>query len=121
MFPDQNRRRYRAHYKEFSRLTGRHFHDHPLASSRIVRAITHRANLFLPSRNVEKILRGVQPYGGEAWWLLRRDAVAEIARFVTLHQWYPRAFRWSRIPDEMFFQTAAMHLGIVPDRKEPTS
>ena len=79
-------------------------------------AIENKVHLF-PPRNVEKVLRGAQPYGGSAWWLLRRDAVAEIARFVTLEQWYLRAFRRSSNPEEMFFQTAAMYLGIVPDQE----
>ena len=102
------------------RLTEWRFRDHPIASSRIGSAIENKVHLFLPPRNVEKVLRGAQPYGGSAWWLLRRDAVAEIARFVTLEQWYLRAFRWSSNPEEMFFQTAAMYLGIVPDRSCPT-
>ena len=37
-------------------------------------------------------------------------------RFVKQNTWFPKAYRWSLLPDEMFFQTLAVRVGVTADR-----
>jgi hypothetical protein len=62
----------------------------------------------------------MQPYGGSAWWLLNRETASAVLRFLDSNRWFLNAFRWSSVPDEMFFQTIIANLGIRPDRTTRT-
>jgi len=42
---------------------------------------------------------------GSAWWAMKRDSAARILKFVEEKPEILRAFRWTYIPDEMFFST----------------
>jgi len=52
---------------------------------------------------------GITPYGGSCWWALSRDCLRELLRLADAH---PRLLRFCRSvqsPDELYFQTLAMH------------
>lgn len=52
---------------------------------------------------------------------LSRPTVEKVIAYLRDNEWYINAFRFSTIPDEMFFHTLVLHLGIVPDRSSPTA
>src|SRR5262249_14177981 len=91
--------------KPISRLERWHLYDSVLPK---------RLFPILPKRNVAKVLRGVQPFCGSTWWMLSRHAVQELLNFLHDNPWYLKAFRYSELADEMFFQTALLRLGIAP-------
>jgi hypothetical protein len=109
-------------HKPMHRLNRWHFHDARAIGidNAILRKITRKIFSGLPDRNVDKMLRGMKPHAGSVWWLLNRDAVSSILRFINDNSWYLNAFRWSLIPEEMFFQTLIVNLEIRPDRASPT-
>ena len=72
--------------------------------------------LKLFPRNIAKLLRGIHPYAGQMWWLLDRPSLEAMLRFVKQNTWFPEAYRWSLLPDEMFFQTLAVRVGVTADR-----
>jgi hypothetical protein len=41
-------------------------------------------------------------------------------RFVKQNTWFPKAYRWSLLSEEMFFQTLAVHVGVTADCSSPT-
>jgi hypothetical protein len=109
-------------HKPLHRLTRWHFHDARaigIDNNGLKKAVR---NLFkwLPERDIFKTLRGMQPYGGSAWWLLNRETASAVLRFLDSNRWFLNAFRWSSVPDEMFFQTIIANLGICPDRTTRT-
>ena len=104
-------------HKPLERLTQWHFNDafqYP-TSQRIARKV-----LKLFPRNIAKLLRGIHPYAGQMWWLLDRPSLEAMLQFVKQNTWFPEAYRWSLLPDEMFFQTLAVHVGVTADRSCPT-
>lgn len=48
---------------------------------------------------------GLKPFGGAQWWSLSRSHAEYVVAFVRDHPEYVRFYRWSLVPDEMFFQT----------------
>jgi hypothetical protein len=44
-------------------------------------------------------------YLGSQWWVMKRDTAVKVLDFVEKNPKFLRAFRWTYIPDEMFFQT----------------
>jgi hypothetical protein len=49
--------------------------------------------------------RNYQPHGGSQWWSLSRGAVEYIFDFIKKHPSYTRFFKYSFIPDEIFFHS----------------
>lgn len=62
-----------------------------------------------------KLPNGFLPYGGSQWWTLTRDCVEWIVDFVTNNPEFLHFFRYTFIPDELFFQTLLLNS---PFRKE---
>ena len=104
-------------HKPLERIEAWNFNDF----NRIARKGLNAIFRLVPRKDSQKLLRGIQPYGGATWWLLSRATVKLMLEFLRDNPWYIRAFRYSIIPDEMFFQTLLIHLGIMPDREGPTA
>lgn len=59
--------------------------------------------LHIPIRR--QIPLGLVPHGGSNWWCLTRSAVEYVDQFLLTHPQVSSYFRYSFLPDEMFFQT----------------
>jgi hypothetical protein len=63
----------------------------------------------------------LEPYGGSGWFCLPKRFVNYILDFVSKHHEITRFYRYSNVPDEMFFQTILMNSplksGVVDDNK----
>ena len=103
--------------KPLRRLEEWHLAD--MKPSLLRRALQKFLSRLFP-RNVGKLLNGVQPYGGSSWWLFSRPSVKKMLDFLNENPWFVDAFRFTLCPDEMFFQTLALHLGVAPERGTPT-
>jgi len=57
---------------------------------------------FLGRRRFPKNLK---PYGGSQWWCLTRDTAHYVLQFLKKRPDFVRFFRYTAVPDEMFFQT----------------
>ena len=77
--------------------------------------------LLAPRRNVEKLLRGIEPCAGSQWWLLSRESVEKIIAFTYNNPWFLNSFKYSHCADEVFFQTLFYHLGLKADGDCPTA
>jgi hypothetical protein len=104
-------------HKPLSRLDRYHFMN--IRSDR-VRGVVNRALGRLPRRDVQRLLRGIEPWGGSTWWMLDRQAVDKILDFVDKNPWYLAAFRYVFCPEECFFQSLVQHLEIGLDGGSPT-
>ncbi len=109
-------------HKPLYRLTSWHFHDGKAVGidNAALKKIAQKIFNYLPQRDIAKTLRGIQPYGGSTWWMLNRKSASAVLSFLDNNPWYLNAFRWSFVPDEIFFQTIIAKLGIHPDRTTPT-
>ncbi len=105
-------------HKPLDRLEEWHFFDTKNAP---LQKLVRKLFRTLPHRNIAKLLRGMQPFGGSGWWMLNRTTVERLIAYLRDNEWYINAFRFSKIPDEMFFHTLVLHLGITPDRSGPTA
>ena len=114
--------RCRCHISQLHRLTRWHFHDAKAVGidNAALKKIAQKIFNRLPQRDIAKTLRGMQPYGGTTWWMLNRKSASAVLSFLDSSPWYLNAFRWSLVPEEMFFQTIIAKLGIRPDRMTPT-
>lgn len=56
-----------------------------------------------------KKMEGKDLYGGKTWWSLTPDCVACILQTIKEDRSYKQFFRYTLIPDEMFFQTVIMN------------
>lgn len=104
-------------HKPLERYTRRWLHDvrNPVAW-RIARRIFPR----LPDRSLAP-LRGIQLYGGGAWWLFERRSVARLLTFLDRNRWYWRLFRHTDCPDEMLLHSLMAPLGIHIGGDAPTA
>jgi hypothetical protein len=66
-----------------------------------------RLHVQLPRRRT--LPTSLARWGGSAYWILSRDAVAAISSFLAANPWYVRYFRHVDIPDEIFFQTILLN------------
>lgn len=64
-----------------------------------------RVRLPVPRR----LPAGITPYGGASWFMLSREAVAELSRFVAARPDVVRFYRHAWTPDEMFIHTALLN------------
>jgi hypothetical protein len=69
-----------------------------------IRVRTRLLRLPIPRR----LPKGLEPYGGMAYWALTGSTLAEVMRFVAERPEILRSFRRTKIPDETFFQTVIM-------------
>ena len=68
----------------------------------VVKAMS-RAGML--SRDYRKHLHGIEPYGGETWWALTRDACQYIIEFVRTRPEIVKFFTNTEVPDETFIHT----------------
>lgn len=68
-------------------------------------ALKVRGRLGLAQRDYRKYLGDLQPYAGDMWWALTRDACQYVFEFMERNQHVEKYFRDTVAPDEMFFQT----------------
>jgi hypothetical protein len=62
-----------------------------------------RTGMF--SRDYRRHLGGMDPYGGETWWALTRDACQYITEFVRAQPKIVEFFTNAEVPDETFIHT----------------
>jgi Core-2/I-Branching enzyme len=105
-------------HKPLDRLERWHFSD---TNNVLAQKLFRKISWYVPRRDVNNLLRGIQPFGGSAWWLLNRETGVKILDYLQNNKWYIHAFRNTFCPDEIFFQTLVLHLGITPDRVSPTA
>lgn len=96
-------------HKSLSRFTRRHYND---MGSRWFRVLANRSARFLPPRSVPTLLHGLPPHAGSSWWLLERETVEHMLRFIDSNPWYGRAFAHALGPEESFFQTLVPALAV---------
>lgn len=53
---------------------------------------------------------GLQPYGGEMWWMMNRNSLSVILDYLAIHPEYVEYHRSTQVPDELFFNTLAHNL-----------
>lgn len=84
----------------------KHYYFNDLFSNKkIAKLARGLTRLILPNKNVDKILRGIEPFYGSNWWVMDRESIGKILFFLDKNPWYIEAFRYSHCPDESFFQT----------------
>ena len=104
--------------KPLTRLTRWHFYDLPLGP---LATLVENNEYRLPRRKiVERLIREMQLYAGSGWWLFEREAVERMLRYLDQNRWFLDAFRWSQVPDEMFFQILTVALKIPVSGDSPT-
>ena len=75
------------------RMFGRHFRFPP-------------ARIRFPRRSSPS---NVAVFGGSSYWCITRECAEYIARFLSDHQDFVRFFKYTDVPDELFFQTLIMN------------
>ena len=73
-----------------------------ISKNRYVRRIVNIVNFFLPRR---KMPYNLKPFGGEFYLGLNRKSAKYINQFTQKHPLYPPFFKYTYIPEEIFFQT----------------
>ncbi len=68
-------------------------------------AVRALAKLGLAQRDYKKYLGGLEPYAGNTWWALSREACEYILRFMESNQHVEKYFRNTFAPEESFFHT----------------
>jgi hypothetical protein len=109
-----------VYHKPLSRLDRFYFLDGCPLPGRLGLRIVNRMARSLEPRSIERLLRDIQPYAGDTWWLLERDAMQRIVQFVAANPWLLKSYRYSLFGDEMFFQTLAVKTGIQVHHECPT-
>ena len=87
----------------------------PISRIKTVRIQSHRpvlrffmrvlARLHLATRDYRKHLGSLEPYSGNAWWALTRDACRYVLEFSAHHRAVIQYFENTFAPEEMFFHT----------------
>lgn len=77
-----------------------------ISKNRYIRRIVNTINFFLPRR---KIPYNLKPFGGEFYFSFSRKSVAYILNFIKDHPLYIPFFKYSYIPEEIFFQTILLN------------
>lgn len=78
-----------------------------IESSKPVRRFAAKvlAKLGLAQRDYRKFLVGLEPYSGNTWWAITRDACRYVLEFVEPNPLVAEYFKNVFAPEEMFFQT----------------
>ncbi len=92
------------HFRLFGRrlYTGRREFDYSPLLTLLWKPITR----FAPRR---KFLPGVKPYGGSQFWTITKACTEYVHEFVKTNKAFVDHFKYSYIPDEIFFQTIIMN------------
>lgn len=85
-----------------------HFMDLPWWQRQTITVKLRRRLLrgLLPARS---FLPNLIPYMGDQWWALTRDCLECIIRFIGEHGEYVDFYRYTHVPDEMFFHTIVLN------------
>ena len=95
-------------------LISKWWHIYP---GKLVRRVSAnlRSRFMVMPRLVGKFLfkrtfpAGFQPYGGSQWWCLSRECLEFILEFVRNNKKFVDFFRYTLVPDEMFFQAIILN------------
>jgi hypothetical protein len=60
-------------------------------------------------RKLREFPEGLQPYGGFTWWKITVEAAKEIMNFIDKRPDYLKYHKYSKIADEVFFQTILLN------------
>ena len=77
-----------------------------ISKNRYIRRIVNMINFFLPRR---KIPYNLKPFGGEFYQGLSRKSTEYINQFIQAHPLYLPFFKYTYIPEEIFFQTILLN------------
>jgi hypothetical protein len=88
--------------KPISRINTMRIQSDKPVSRLAVRAL---AKLGLAQRDYRKHLEGLEPYSGNTWWALTRDACQYMLEFVERNQHVEKYFHTVFAPEEFFFHT----------------
>jgi hypothetical protein len=88
--------------KPISRINGLYIQSNRPFCRIAVKALTKTG---LGYRDYRKYLANCDPYAGNTWWALTRDACRYIERFVESNKIYEKFFQSTFAPEEMFFHT----------------
>lgn len=71
-------------------------------------------HVFIRSRSIHlpikrKFPNNFSPYGGSQWWTLSRDCINWIIKFIRENPGFINYFKYTFIPDELFFQSIIMN------------
>lgn len=102
-------------FHKLKRLTRAHFKAVQSPVLRALLRLFYSVSLFPPLPQARRLARAGNLRSGSQWWILSRDAVAAIVRFVDQDPAYRAAFQLASCPDEYFFHTAFHQLGLVAD------
>lgn len=72
------------------------------------------AKLGLAQRDHRRHLRSLEPYAGDTWWALTRNACQHILEFVESNQSIVKYFQHTPTPDETFFHTILGNSAFAP-------
>jgi hypothetical protein len=77
-------------------------------------------HLFFRSRSIHlpikrKFPNNFSPYGGSQWWTLSRDCINWLAKFTRENPDFVNFFKYTFIPDELFFQSIIMNSSFKED------
>lgn len=94
--------------KWFSVMRKRYSPKHPFRILRRIFFILYGMGINLrPNRY--KLPEGYSLYKGDQWFTLTQDSAKFILNFLEENEWYYKAFKYSLVPDERFFQTLLMN------------
>lgn len=86
-----------------------------ISKNRYIRRIVNTVNFFLPRRVMPYSLK---PFGGDFYIGLSRKSAEYVMNFIDSHPKYIRFFKYSYIPEEMFFQTILLNNPSVAEKTE---
>lgn len=83
-----------GYYQSLKRIEWWHFHF------RSKHLCVKKKRRFLPE---------IEPYGGSQWWCLSKDCLKYIKDFIEQNPTFVNYFKYTFIPDELFFQTIVLN------------
>jgi len=72
----------------------------------IISKVLHHLIYKIPKR---KYPNSLKPYGGSSWWCITYDCIQYVLNYCNLHPEFIRFHKYTRSPDEMFFQSLIMN------------
>lgn len=114
-FIDQ--RRMPNEFHKLQRISKPHFRQ---IRSATLRKLSYHLRKWRMPEETRKLQNTVRFASGSSWWVLSRDAVTAILKFLDKTPWYHPAFAYALCPDEFFFHTAFQYIGLQPDGPSQT-
>ncbi|MEO8890236.1 MAG: beta-1,6-N-acetylglucosaminyltransferase [Coleofasciculaceae cyanobacterium] len=69
----------------------------------------HYRSKHLCIQKERRFLPGIEPYGGSQWWCLSKNCLKYIQDFIEQNPAFVNYFKYTFIPDELFFQTLVLN------------